>query len=381
MVAVRGSPSGCPTSLDPTARLSLPVTVTDLSLRRPGFTLGPLSFHAQAGGRLAIVGPSGSGKTTLLRCLCGLDRQDQGSIRIGERVVADARTSLAPNQRELGLVFQDGALWPHLTALQHLTFAAPGLPRDAALALLGKAGLADHAHKKPAQLSGGEAQRLGLVRALAGQPKVLLLDEPLRSVDVHQRDALVLLIQSLVDEFATTTILVTHDRDEALALCTELVVMHDGQVVEQGPTLQLLQQPACAFTAAFLQGAACLPTTAAAGGVATAFGTFARPTGEHADLRLVLLPGDVRATAVAAPSPTSVRGRILSAVPVEGRYQLRVALGDQLVQAHSEEPLATGQDAQLALVRPPRLLPWRRSQPSADAPFPSPTTAPARTRP
>ncbi|MBL8735650.1 MAG: ATP-binding cassette domain-containing protein, partial [Planctomycetes bacterium] len=89
--------------------MSLTVTVTDLSLRKGGFSLGPLSCHAPAGGRLAIVGPSGSGKTTLLRCLAGLERQESGSIRIGERVVADAHTNVAPNQRELGLVFQDGA--------------------------------------------------------------------------------------------------------------------------------------------------------------------------------------------------------------------------------------------------------------------------------
>jgi len=378
---VVGCPVGSPEL--PAPRLSLPVTVTDLSLRREAFTLGPLSFHAPAGGRLAIVGPSGSGKTTLLRCLAGLERQDSGSIRIGERTVADAHTNLAPNQRGLGLVFQDGALWSHLSALQHLTFAAPGLKHADALALLGKAGLAEHAQKRPAALSGGEAQRLGLLRALAGHPKVLLLDEPLRSVDVHQRDALVLLVQALVDEFATTTILVTHDRDEALALATELVVMHAGQVVEQGAALQLLQQPACAFTAAFLQGAACLPTTAAPGGVATAFGTFPRPAGEWADLRLVLLPGDVRATAVAEPAGTGTaagpRGRILSAVPREGGYQLRLALGDQLVPAHSAKALQPGQDAQLTLANPPRLLPWQRQS----TPNPNPTSgaAPAGPRP
>ncbi|MBL8739278.1 MAG: ABC transporter ATP-binding protein, partial [Planctomycetes bacterium] len=321
--------------------------------------------------------------TTLLRCLAGLERQESGSIRIGERVVADAHTNVAPNQRELGLVFQDGALWSHLSALQHLTFAAPGLKPADALALLGKAGLAEHAQKRPGALSGGEAQRLGLVRALAARPKVLLLDEPLRSVDVHQRDALVLLVQALTAEFATTTILVTHDRDEALALATDLVVMHAGQVVEQGPALQLLQQPACAFTAAFLQGAACLPTTAAPGGVATAFGTFPRPADEHADLRLVLLPGDVRAAAVAEPAGSgnhaAPRGRILSAVPGEGGYRLRIALGDQLVPAHSTAPLVPGQQAQLTLVNPPRLLPWQRQ--STPNPTPTAGDAPARLRP
>ncbi|MBL8755407.1 MAG: ATP-binding cassette domain-containing protein, partial [Planctomycetes bacterium] len=227
--------------------VSRPVTVHDLRLQRPGFTLGPLSISVPAGGRLAIVGPSGSGKTTLLRCLAGLERADAGSVRIGDVVVDDERTHTPPDRRSVQLVFQDGALWPHMTALAHLQFAAPGLATADAMALLARAGLQAHAHKKPSQLSGGEAQRLGLLRALAPNPSVLLLDEPLRSVDVHQRDALVLLLRTLADERNLTTVLVTHDRDEALALATDLCVLHDGQLVEAGPALQLLQQPACAF--------------------------------------------------------------------------------------------------------------------------------------
>lgn len=360
--------------------MSQPVTVTDLTFRRPGFQLGPVSFRVPAGGRFAIVGPSGSGKSTLLRCLAGLERQHGGSLRIGDQVAADERIHLSPDRRQLGLVFQDGALWPHMTALQHLQFAAPGLPKAEALALLQQAGLAEQADKRPGALSGGQAQRLGLVRAMAPKPAVLLLDEPLRSVDVHQRDALVLLVRKLADAAGTTTILVTHDRDEALALADELVVLHEGQLVEQGQALQLLQQPACAFTAAFLQGAACLPTsTATDGAVATPFGTFPRPRGEAADLRLVLLAGDVRAEAT-APGQRGPRGRILAAVPGEAGLKLRVALGEQIVPALAATALAIGSEAHLVLQTPPRLLPWQR-RPTATAtlspnPTPNPNTPP-----
>ena len=343
--------------------MSLPLSVTDLGLRRAGFQLGPLSFAVPAGGRLAIVGPSGSGKTTLLRCLAGLDRQDQGSIRIGDQVAADANTFVPPDRRRLGLVFQDGALWPHMTALQHLTFAAPQLDRSAALALLERAGLGPQAHKKPAAMSGGEAQRLGLLRSLAPGPAVLLLDEPLRSVDVHQRDAMVLLLRTLAHERNLTTVLVTHDRDEALALASDLVVLHQGQLVEQGPALQLLQQPACAFTAAFLQGAACLPTTPLASGqVDTPFGPQPRPAhlASSADLRLVLLPGDSRAEAAGDTSGPGPVGRILSIVPGEVGYRLRIALGEQIVPASADQPLIAGQMARLSLQRPVRLLPWQQ---------------------
>lgn len=346
--------------------MSQPVTVTDLRLQRPGFRLGPLSFGVAAGGRLAIVGPSGSGKTTLLRCLAGLEQADAGAIRIGGRVVAEGRTHVSPDRRGLGLVFQDGALWPHMTALQHLTFAAQGLGATAGKALLDRAGLGAHADKKPNALSGGEAQRLGLLRALAPAPAVLLLDEPLRSVDVHQRDAMVLLVRQLADERNLTTILVTHDRDEALALATDLVVLHEGQLVEQGRALDLLQHPATAFTAAFLLGAACLPTQTNGRDVATPFGTFPRPASEDGDLRLVVLPGE--ATAVAAPADgLGPDARVLTTTPDAGGYRIRAALGEQLLTARCALPLPVGSLARLTLATPPRLLPWQRRGPNSGA--------------
>jgi len=338
--------------------MSKAVTVTDLRLQRPGFALGPLSFAAPAGGRLAIVGPSGSGKTTLLRCLAGLDRADGGTIRIGDAIVADAVTNAPPDRRGLGLVFQDGALWPHMTAVQHLVFAAPGLTAASARALLERGGLGHCADKRPSAMSGGEAQRLGLLRALAPAPSVLLLDEPLRSVDVHQRDALVLLLRALADERNLTTILVTHDRDEALALATDLVVLHDGCIVEQGAAVELLQRPATAFTAAFLLGAACLPATDAGAHVATPFGDFPRPTGTDGDLRLVVLPGEARAD----EGGSGPRGRVLSSMPHHDRFHVRVACGEQLVVAASARPLAVGSTTTLALGGVVRLLPWQRRE-------------------
>lgn len=347
--------------------MTLPVTVHELGCRRGTFTLGPVSFSVPAGGRLAIVGPSGSGKTTLLRNLAGLERPDRGSITIGGTTVADDHTNVPPDRRGLGLVFQDGALWPHMTALQHLQFAAPGLSRAAAEALLARAGLLDFTARKPAAMSGGEAQRLGLLRAIAPNPGVLLLDEPLRSVDVHQRDGLVLLLRTLADERRLTTILVTHDRDEALALATDLVVLHQGQLVEQGPALDLLRAPQTAFTAAFLAGAACLPTTAdGAGRVATPFGPLARPDGFPGDLRLVLLPGDAVAAAIGA-GPT---GRVLATLPAADGFLVSVAIGDQIVHAHADAPLPAGSTASLSLRRSPRLLPWDRGS--------SPTPGPRR---
>jgi len=348
------------------------VEVAGLSCRRGGFTLGPLSFVVPARGRWAVVGPSGSGKTTLLRALAGLDRLDGGSVRIGDRLVAGGNTHVPPDRRGAGLVFQDGALWPHMTALQHLRFAAPALSRDDALLLLRAAGLEALADRKPAKMSGGEAQRLGLLRALAPGPGVLLLDEPLRSVDVHQRDGLVLLLRTLADARGLTTILVTHDRDEALALATDLAVLHQGRLVEQGPAATLLRDPQTAFTAAFLAGAACLPTSPdGRDRIATPFGSFPRPAGNHGDLRLVLLPGD----ALAAPAqgtvarPAQPLGSVLTALPADAGCTLRVSLGDQIVHAHADATLPPGTTVHLSLRRPVRLLPWDRGSPT-------PTTSP-----
>lgn len=338
------------------------VHVTDLCLRRPAFTLGPVSFTVPAGGRLAIVGPSGSGKTTLLRCLAGLEQPTAGTIAVGDTVVTGNGVHLPPDRRGVGLVFQDGALWPNMTALQHLQFAAPKLARADAQRLLERAGLGALAQRKPAAMSGGEAQRLGLLRALAPEPAALLLDEPLRSVDVHQRDALVLLVRALADERGLTTILVTHDRHEALALATDFVVLRDGRIVEQGPAERLLRAPSTAFTAAFLLGAACLPTQPAGAEVDTPFGRLPRPTLADGDLRLVLLPGEATAHAPGdGPNPApAARGRVLQVLPGDGAIRLGVACGDQIVVASTAALLPVGSEVALTLTAPPRLLPWDR---------------------
>jgi iron(III) transport system ATP-binding protein len=336
-----------------------PIAVQDLRLRRVGFELGPLSFSVAAGGRLAIVGPSGSGKTTLLRCLAGLERPDGGTIRIGERVVDQGGVHVAPDQRGVGLVFQDGALWSHMTALQHVLFAAPRLDKSAAMALLDRAGLGAHAAKKPAALSGGEAQRLGLVRALAPAPAVLLLDEPLRSVDVHQRDALVLLLRELAEENHVTTLLVTHDREEALALAADLVVLHGGKLVEQGQALELVQRPRTAFTASFLLGATCLPTTVHGDRLRTPFGEFPRPASGGGDVRLVLLPADVSVQSNGVGG--GVAARVLGASPADAGFRLRLAVGDQLLHANSAAALPAGSRVFVTLAHEPRFLPWQRN--------------------
>jgi len=337
--------------------VTLAVSIHQLQCSRGQFRLGPVDLQVPAGARVAIVGPSGSGKTTLLRCLAGLQRPEAGVIRIGELVVDEGDTHLAPAERHLGLVFQDGALWPHMNALQHLRFAAPKLSKQAALELLERGGILAQKKKKPGAMSGGEAQRLGLLRALAPAPEVLLLDEPLRSVDVHQRDDLVLLLRGMCDERNITSILVTHDRDEALALADYLVVMRDGQVVEEGPSINLLKAPKTAFTAAFLRGAACLSAEDIGDGqVRTPLGDFSLPdpglAGE--DVRLVVFPGE----ATVADDGDGPEVQVLAITPDEdGGLRVRVACDNQILIARTQSPPAKA-TTRLNLASEPRLLPW-----------------------
>jgi iron(III) transport system ATP-binding protein len=207
------------------------ITVESLRLRRhQGFVLGPLSLHLEAGSRTALVGPSGCGKTTLLRCIAGLQEHDAGLVRIGEQIVSDGRPRIAPSERRIGFVFQDGALWPHMNAIQHLRFAAPSLSKTQAVELLDRVELGDKGKRKPGALSGGEAQRLALARALVGDPEILLLDEPLHSVDAMLRDRLGELIRDVAQDRGLTLVMVTHDRREAGIVADQVLVMEGGRL-------------------------------------------------------------------------------------------------------------------------------------------------------
>ncbi len=229
-----------------------PIEVNGLRVSRAsGFQLGPIDLHLAAGSRTAIVGPSGCGKTTLLRCIAGLQEIDAGTVHLGDQLVSDRRQPVEPAQRRIGFVFQDGGLWPHMTALAHLRFANPRLGRAAAEALLARVDLGNQAKSKPGQLSGGEAQRLALARALATDPAFLLLDEPLHSVDAALRAQLAELIREVATARGLTLVLVTHDADEALAMCDDLLVVRDGAVTASGLAADMLNGPRRPFGATF----------------------------------------------------------------------------------------------------------------------------------
>lgn len=335
-------------------------TLHDLVLTRSkgGFALGPVDLELDAGARTALVGPSGSGKTTLLRLLAGLEHPDRGTIHLDGTLWTEGRRLAVPAAaRGIGFVFQDGALWPHMSALQHLRFVAPRASRAQALDLLGRVGLGDFTDRRPEGMSGGERQRLALARALAGKPRVLLLDEPLHSVDVHLRDELSLLIRSVAAEHDVGLIVVTHDRRDAFAMATRIVVLHQGRVIESGVAVDLARAPRTAFTAAFLGAATCIPVQRGSNGhVLSPFGPLPAPE-RRDDLVLALLPDDVR---LVARDEGPVRGRVLRVVPDGAGLIASVQLGDHVVQARCRAGDAAvpadGQEIGLALAGAPRLL-------------------------
>lgn len=215
---------------------------TDIRLEGVSFAFGShtvlnhLDLHIEPGTIVALLGPSGCGKSTLLRLLAGLSEPASGEIWFGQRLVAKAGWALAPEARDIGMVFQDYALWPHLSVAQNVAFPlrmrnVPRKERDArVMAALTRVGLAEFAARKPAGLSGGQQQRVALARAIIAEPSVLLFDEPLSNLDSALRESLCHEMARLLRQLGTTAVYVTHDRREAQWLADRIVHLASGTV-------------------------------------------------------------------------------------------------------------------------------------------------------
>ncbi len=198
--------------------------------------LDGIDLDVPAGTTLALLGPSGCGKSTLLKLLAGLLQPDEGSVSFGADTVADRETCVPPEARDLGMVFQDYALWPHLTVAGNVAFplemrGVPRAERAAAVAqALARVGLAEFGARRPSALSGGQQQRVALARAIVARPRVLLFDEPLSNLDPQLRASLCTEIRDLLAQLGTTAVYVTHDRAEAEALAHTIVTLAHGRV-------------------------------------------------------------------------------------------------------------------------------------------------------
>jgi iron(III) transport system ATP-binding protein len=254
------------------------IQVRDLQKTFPGAkgevrALRGVSFEIAKGQLFTLLGPSGCGKTTTLRCVAGLEQPLAGEITVNDRVVFSSANGIfiAPEQRRIGMVFQSYAIWPHMTVAQNVAYPLPsGLSRietnQRVEKILRRLGLGELADRLAPNLSGGQQQRVALARALVAEPQILLLDEPLSNLDAKLREQMRFELKALHESLKITTVYVTHDQEEALALSDRIGLMHEGQLIEVGAPMELYTRPAHRITADFLGSANFIPATVEQGG-------------------------------------------------------------------------------------------------------------------
>jgi iron(III) transport system ATP-binding protein len=243
------------------------IKLTGLKKRYPGRSVNAnavdgIDLEVAEGRLLTLLGPSGCGKTTTLRLIAGLERATSGAIEIDGKLVSDPahHVFVGPHRRPIGIVFQSYAIWPHMTVAENVMFPLrvsrprprKSEARKAALQALDQVGLADFADRPAPALSGGQQQRVALARALIREPQVLLLDEPLSNLDKGLRGRMRDEIRAVQQRLGITTVFVTHDQDEALAVSDDVVVMNGGHIIERGLPQEIYTYPRDEFTARFL---------------------------------------------------------------------------------------------------------------------------------
>ncbi len=269
-----------------------------------------VSFALQSGEILALLGPSGCGKTTLLRLLAGFERLDLGRITIADTLVADGQFHLPTEKRRTGMVFQDYAIFPHLTVADNIAFGLKQRrqQRPRVAEMLDLVGLDGQGDKMPHELSGGQQQRVALARALAPEPVILLLDEPFSNLDANLRVQVRREIRDLLRKAGTTAIFVTHDQEEALFIGDRVALMRAGQLEQIGRPETLFHAPRTEFVAHFMGQSDFVPGIVAADGIITAAGILRQPTGHvnAGTVRIGVRADDFRFDWSAAPNAVIV---------------------------------------------------------------------------
>jgi iron(III) transport system ATP-binding protein len=249
------------------------------------------SLRVPSGELVALLGPSGSGKTTLLRVIAGFEAPDAGRVAIAGRPVAGDGAWVEPEHRRIGMVFQDGALFPHLTVAGNVGFGAGRSERVGECLEL--VGLAGRSGDYPHELSGGERQRVALARALAADPEVVLLDEPFAALDAGLRDSLRVEVTDILRAAGTSALLVTHDQAEALSLAGTVAVMREGLIEQVGTPEEIYERPRSRWLASFLGDADVLPGSARDGVVECELGRFGAAAELAGDVHVVIRPESV----------------------------------------------------------------------------------------
>jgi iron(III) transport system ATP-binding protein len=340
--------------------------MTAITLDRLGKDFGDstalheVSLEFPAGSFVVLLGPSGCGKTTTLRMLAGLEEPSRGTISFGDRVVANGDTgaSVPAEKRGLGMVFQSYALWPHMNVRTNIDWslrvarwsAADRTARvDEVLGMLGISALAE---RYPAEISGGQQQRVAIARTIATRPQVLLFDEPLSNLDARLRVDTRAELAQVHRATGGTSVYVTHDQVEALALATHIAVMRDGKVEQFGPPAELLEHPATAFVASFLgtPPAVLLDGVASEGSLLRSGVPIAEVSGDRA-VQAMYRPQDV------GFGPTGqLPFDVMESTPLAGRYVVSGLTDGDRVSIISETPVAAGTATRLILPAVPTAL-------------------------
>ena len=250
-----------------------------------------LSLEVPAASLVALVGPSGCGKTTVLRAIAGFEKPLDGTIEIRGRVVADASIDVPPERRKVGMVFQEFALFPHITVGENVGYGVHGAERVTRVSeVLSLVGLDRHADRYPHELSGGEQQRVALARALAPRPDVVLLDEPFSNLDATRRERMRRELRRIVRATGVTALFVTHDQAEALAIADHIAVMRDGRVVQAGAPDEVYAGPVSPWVGTFLGDATLFDGIVAGGTVATSVGAVSTNVPDGSAVTVLVRP-------------------------------------------------------------------------------------------
>lgn len=313
------------------------MTATPLSVRGIGKSfahqsvLTDVSLDIEPGELVCLLGPSGCGKTTLLRIIAGLEKQDAGQLQMGVRDITHAQ----PQERDYGILFQSYALFPNLSVAQNIAYGLGSRNllnseiRERVQEMLSLIGLTDSAKKYPSQLSGGQQQRVGLARALAPSPQLLLLDEPMSALDAKVRENLRHELRELQRRLHITTVMVTHDQDEAMVMADRIAVMNRGRIEQFDTPENIYRHPATAFVADFIGNANWLACDQVRQGQAR-LGTLSLNVADAADCgagRLFCRPEAVQIHAQAQAN--SLAARVEECLFLGSRYRLTLSLDNQ----------------------------------------------------
>lgn len=309
--------------------MSIHVNSIKKNFGKDQFQLDSISFDAEPGEIITILGESGSGKTTLLRILAGFEIADHGSLQVGDQIIFDDRHFLRPEQRKIGMVFQDYALFPHLSVEKNILFGSKNSSKSITK-WLELTGLVGFEKKYPHELSGGQQQRVAIARSLAAEPELILLDEPFSNLDDSIKSHLREEIRIILKNSNTTAIIVTHDINDCLAIADQILVLHQGRQLQFGKPEHLYHQPKDLY-------------------VSRLFGIVNELNSENANL-LNLNPEKnnlVRADELLIVNESNFKVKVITCRFFGGKYQIKAEINNQELLFYSDKNYANGTEVGL----------------------------------